>query len=369
MAGLLDNTLPISRSTRQPIISPTPRDEEDDESMPTPTLEPTSSPIPTQGGVEDNSAAGTTVDSVAEPTQGPSGAANDDDNDNDNDNDDNEDEDDDRWQGQGREERKDANEETQDEKTQGEQSQSSSLTLTPSDSSADQPSQKPSTIPPTTLVTSALPFEIRPSSSGPSLEVGLTTQTSADAEDPTAPPNNSIDVVPSEDEELIVVPSPTTPLPLPQQQTTVADHHAHLLQPIPSFGDSSSSSSSSSRISGGDGPSTATGTEADYGAAATALSAPPDGSGGSGSGSGGGIPSGLMPALPISLGLAGGVLVLAVLVGTLYKRNAWPFRGRRREGGDFESVVEGEEGREMEKRQRMKWDPRVSRGWNGNVHS
>lgn len=108
-------------------------------------------------------------------------------------------------------------------------------------------------------------------------------------------------------------------------------------------------------------------TETDHvGPAATALSAPPpddDAAGGSP-----GLPSALMPALPLSLGLAGGVLVLAVLVGTLYRKRVWPFRGRRQAADEVEGG-KWERERERERRQGTKWDPRGrSRDWSGTVH-
>ncbi len=63
----------------------------------------------------------------------------------------------------------------------------------------------------------------------------------------------------------------------------------------------------------------------------------------------------LMPALPISLGVGGGVLFIGVLAGMLYKKGKWPFRSRDRENA-FEELEDGV----AEKRFQKKWDPRSS---------
>ncbi|KAH6688509.1 hypothetical protein F5X68DRAFT_260970 [Plectosphaerella plurivora] len=69
----------------------------------------------------------------------------------------------------------------------------------------------------------------------------------------------------------------------------------------------------------------------------------------------------LMPALPISLGIGGGVLFFGVIGGLLYKKGVWPFRGDREREGRFEELEDGSgNAATAEKQFQRKWDPRVS---------
>ncbi|KAL2755441.1 hypothetical protein ACRALDRAFT_1071274 [Sodiomyces alcalophilus JCM 7366] len=340
MAGLVDDFFPSSRSSRRPIMGPTTPilDDHEEKSMKSKaTL--TSTPNLSGGGKDFPS--GTPSDSVAEPTPEPSGEVNDKDED------------------RGDEDTEDANEGTQNEDDQIEQSSS----VSPSLSSTDR--MNPSRIPPTTLITSTLPLQIKTSYSVSSAESPV--QASVDVEEPAIlPSSETLLDEQDEDEKPIMAPPPMTSLPRPPQQITAADGLELIQSTLLTLSlVSSSSTAIRSRIDNGGESSIATSTETDH-AAATALSAPPpDGDIPSGDG---GLPSALMPALPISLGLAGGILVVAVLAGTLYRKKVWPFCERRRAREDFETMEAVVVAREMEKRQRMKWDPRVSGGWNGNAH-
>ncbi|KAI8256031.1 hypothetical protein K4K53_007597 [Colletotrichum sp. SAR 10_77] len=67
----------------------------------------------------------------------------------------------------------------------------------------------------------------------------------------------------------------------------------------------------------------------------------------------------LMPALPIALGSVGGVLIFGLIIGMLYRKSKWPFHKRR----NFAEIddLEVERQQEIERQQKMKWDPRVTR--------
>ncbi|KAL9949308.1 hypothetical protein D7B24_005553 [Verticillium nonalfalfae] len=67
----------------------------------------------------------------------------------------------------------------------------------------------------------------------------------------------------------------------------------------------------------------------------------------------------LMPALPISLGLVAGVLTIGGLIGWAYRKGKGPFAGRARRRAMMEK--EDMEDGEIDRQQRQKWDPRVSR--------
>ncbi|KAG7135940.1 hypothetical protein HYQ45_006396 [Verticillium longisporum] len=67
----------------------------------------------------------------------------------------------------------------------------------------------------------------------------------------------------------------------------------------------------------------------------------------------------LMPALPISLGLVAGVLTIGGLIGWAYRKGRGPFAGRARRRAMMEK--EDMEDGEIDRQQRQKWDPRVSR--------
>ncbi|KAM0330755.1 hypothetical protein ACHAQA_003708 [Verticillium albo-atrum] len=67
----------------------------------------------------------------------------------------------------------------------------------------------------------------------------------------------------------------------------------------------------------------------------------------------------LMPALPISLGLVAGVLVIGGVVGWAYRKGRGPFAGRARRRAMMEK--EDMEDGEIDRRERQKWEPRVSR--------
>ncbi|KAK1980063.1 hypothetical protein LZ30DRAFT_724323 [Colletotrichum cereale] len=68
-----------------------------------------------------------------------------------------------------------------------------------------------------------------------------------------------------------------------------------------------------------------------------------------------------MPALPIALGSVGGVLIFGLVFGLLYRKGRWPFRGRRNFAQIDELEVERQQ--EMERKNKMKWDPRVTRSF------
>lgn len=284
MAGLLDDLLPINLSTQGPLL---PILGGGDASDASPTPEPT--PISSEeDDVVTRRTTRTPANPPAQPTPEPSGDA---------------------------EEEEEEQEEEEEEEEEPESSASSSASSAPPSSGSARPST--TTIIRTTLSTSILPSQINPPSS-----LDLPIQTSSDAESSARPTVQIPD-----DEELVVAPSPATPLP--PKQTTVIQ-----------------SVQSSANPTGTASPN----------AAATALSA---------QGDDGGDGGGLMPALPISLGIVGGVLMIGLIFGMLYRKNAWPFRGRRKQAKEFDGM---DDVSEIEKMHGRKWDPRVSRTWNGNVH-
>ncbi|KAG7053740.1 hypothetical protein JMJ77_0000822 [Colletotrichum scovillei] len=67
----------------------------------------------------------------------------------------------------------------------------------------------------------------------------------------------------------------------------------------------------------------------------------------------------LMPALPIALGSVGGVLIFGLVIGMLYRKGRWPFRSKRNFAQIDELEVERQQ--ELERQNKMKWDPRVTR--------
>ncbi|WYZ36810.1 hypothetical protein EsH8_II_000316 [Colletotrichum jinshuiense] len=69
----------------------------------------------------------------------------------------------------------------------------------------------------------------------------------------------------------------------------------------------------------------------------------------------------LMPALPIALGSVGGVLIFGLILGMLYRKSKWPFHGRRNFAQLDELEVERQQ--EMERQNKLKWDPRMTRAY------
>ncbi|TQN71088.1 hypothetical protein CSHISOI_04370 [Colletotrichum shisoi] len=77
--------------------------------------------------------------------------------------------------------------------------------------------------------------------------------------------------------------------------------------------------------------------------------------------SGGGNVVKLMPALPIALGSVGGVFIFGLIIGVLYRKGRWPFHRRRHFAEIDELEVERQQ--ELERQNKMKWDPRVTRAY------
>ncbi|TDZ25327.1 hypothetical protein Cob_v001602 [Colletotrichum orbiculare MAFF 240422] len=69
----------------------------------------------------------------------------------------------------------------------------------------------------------------------------------------------------------------------------------------------------------------------------------------------------LMPALPITLGSVGGVLIFGMIIGILYRKSKWPFNKRRKFAEIDELEVERHQ--ELERQQKEKWDPRITRSY------
>jgi hypothetical protein len=155
----------------------------------------------------------------------------------------------------------------------------------------------------------------------------LTTSALPPPLSPSAVP--SLPATPDPDDVLIVAPSPTAPLVLP---TGLLAAPTTLLTLTSSTLDLPSGTPLS-----GDAEASLADPSASNGAMAS-----------------------LMPALPISLGVGGGVLFFGVIAGLLYKTGVWPFRGEREREGRFEELEDGGNAATAEMNFQRKWDPRVS---------